>query len=463
MEEDDRKQQKSAKNKKPIFIAIGAAALVIVGLILFFAFFNKKTHVVSFNSEGGSSVEQVQVKQGELVELPENPSKSGFKFNGWLLDGKLFAPSSKITSDIELVASWIPEDAKTHRITFDADNGSSPIGVEVIEGTPVAKPSDPTKDKFTFKGWFAGDESYDFSNIVEADLTLRAHWEEVEPEADKDKKDKKAEPTTQATPSAVLPSGISLNKTVLSLRKGTNATLAATVSPSNATNKTVTWSSSNTNVATANGGVVTAVAKGSALITAKTVNGKTATAAITVTNPVVKVSLAYNRAAIFKGLTTASVSSLIVTPTDADGKDNIEYFGSFPDGQSGCLSLSRTTGVVGGGATYRPDCVGRFWATVGGVRSSEVTIIGEFPLAQPSGANNWQITLTPNETRTLSFGGVVANFSNTEPVKFTFSPASGSSTTIKAGSNPTSAGNPGNLQINTPGGQTKGLVIYIRN
>ena len=68
--------------------------------------------------------------------------------------------------------------------------------------------------------------------------------------------------------------GVSLNKTSLTLTEGQSETLTATVSPSNATNKDVRWSSGNTDVATVNNGTVTAVSTGSAVITVITADGK---------------------------------------------------------------------------------------------------------------------------------------------------------------------------------------------
>ena len=76
-------------------------------------------------------------------------------------------------------------------------------------------------------------------------------------------------------------SSVSLNYSSLTLTEGDSFTLTATVSPSNATNKTVTWSSSNTSVATVSKGTVKAVAAGTATITAKA-GDKTATCKITV-------------------------------------------------------------------------------------------------------------------------------------------------------------------------------------
>ena len=79
--------------------------------------------------------------------------------------------------------------------------------------------------------------------------------------------------------------GVSLNKTSLILTDGGSETLTATITPSNATNKNVTWSSNNTTVATVdNSGTVTAVGAGTAQITVTTEDGnKTATCTVTVT------------------------------------------------------------------------------------------------------------------------------------------------------------------------------------
>jgi co-chaperonin GroES (HSP10) len=82
--------------------------------------------------------------------------------------------------------------------------------------------------------------------------------------------------------------GVTLSPSTATLTVGGTTTLTATVAPSNATNKNVTWSSSNTSVATVSNGVVTAQSVGTATITATTVDGgKTATCAVTVDDPVI--------------------------------------------------------------------------------------------------------------------------------------------------------------------------------
>ena len=79
---------------------------------------------------------------------------------------------------------------------------------------------------------------------------------------------------------------VSLNKTSLSLMVGSSDGLTVTILPSDATEKTVTWTSSNPSVATVNGGVVTAVSEGTATITAWASNGRhSATCNVTVREP----------------------------------------------------------------------------------------------------------------------------------------------------------------------------------
>lgn len=77
-------------------------------------------------------------------------------------------------------------------------------------------------------------------------------------------------------------SSVTLNRSSLSLEEGQSADLCATVCPDNATNKNVNWTSSNNNVAKVNNGVVTAISKGSARITATAADGSGKSASCTV-------------------------------------------------------------------------------------------------------------------------------------------------------------------------------------
>ena len=75
------------------------------------------------------------------------------------------------------------------------------------------------------------------------------------------------------TPEEVHVTGVTLDKDLIELKEGEQATLVATVTPNNATNKNVTWRSENDEIATVNNGVVTAQKEGTTTITVTTVDG----------------------------------------------------------------------------------------------------------------------------------------------------------------------------------------------
>lgn len=129
---------------------------------------------------------------------------------------------------------------------------------------------------------------------------------------------KTADCTVTVKKNIVNPTGISLSQTALSLKAGQTAVLTATVAPENATDKTVTWSSDNTNVATVANGTVTAIANGTATVTASTVNGKTATCTVTVTTDVESVTLDKTEAIVGKGATLTLTAA--INPSNASDK-----------------------------------------------------------------------------------------------------------------------------------------------
>ncbi len=98
--------------------------------------------------------------------------------------------------------------------------------------------------------------------------------------------------------------GITLNATAGSLRKGATVTLTATIEPANATNKEVIWSTSNNKVATVNNGVVTAVGQGSAVITATSADNAAITATYNVTVTVLVTNIPATGVSIRKPSTT---------------------------------------------------------------------------------------------------------------------------------------------------------------
>ena len=124
-------------------------------------------------------------------------------------------------------------------------------------------------------------------------------------------------------PTTVNVTSVTLNKSSLTLNVGDTSTLSATVYPTNATDKSVTWSSNNTSVATVSNGIVSANAAGTATITVKTSDGnKTATCNVTVNTsqvtPPISGNVTYEKVTSISDVTSGD--KVIVAQKDSEGK-----------------------------------------------------------------------------------------------------------------------------------------------
>ena len=171
-------------------------------------------------------------------------------------------------------------------------------------------------------------------------------------------------PSGPATPVAV--TGVSLNKTSTSIEQGQDEQLTATVAPSNADDKSVTWSSSDASVASVDQtGKVTANAQGTATITVTTTDGgKTATCQVTVTAPapptaVTGISLNKSTASISAG--TTETLTVTYTPTNANSGKAITWTSNNP--AVATVNNGVVNGVAEGTATITATSEGGFTAS----------------------------------------------------------------------------------------------------
>ncbi len=131
-----------------------------------------KKFTVTFKSDD-QVVKTETVKKGKTVAKPADPVKDGYDFTGWFLDGKEYDFGTPVTSDITLVAKWASNKVT---VSFNSNWGTSVANINVNEGSPVNKPTDPTRPGYTFDGWYVGDTKYDFSQPVNSNITLKAKW-----------------------------------------------------------------------------------------------------------------------------------------------------------------------------------------------------------------------------------------------------------------------------------------------
>ena len=177
-----------------------------------------------------------------------------------------------------------------------------------------------------------------------------------------------------------------LDKTSLSLIKGETAIIIATVKPDDATDKTVTWSSSDESVAKVDGGKVTAVKAGRATITAKC-GEKKAECSVTVSVPVASITLDKTSLSLIKGETVTITAT--VKPDDATDK-TVTWSSS--DESVAKVDGGKVTAVNAGRATITAKC---------GDKKAECSVTVSVPVATIT-LDKTTLSLTPGETSVIT-------------------------------------------------------------
>lgn len=138
-------------------------------------------YTITFDSQGGSQVASIEVKSGETLTLPSEPTKEGFVFSGWYTEESCvnkFVVSIPVSQDMTLYAKWEKE-KPTYMVEFDTCGGSEVKTIGVKEGSTVTLPQAPTKDGYLFDGWYLDEELtqvFDETKPVTENIKLYAKW-----------------------------------------------------------------------------------------------------------------------------------------------------------------------------------------------------------------------------------------------------------------------------------------------
>lgn len=312
--------------------------------VTLYALWEKNTYAIEYNANGGSvNPSSQQVKYGETFTVP-TPSRTGYDFTGWTASngGSYQAGKSYIaTGNITLTANWT---AKTYTITYNANGGSvSPTSQQIKYQGSFTVPT-PTRAGYKFAGWTASNGgSYQagstYTYTLTGNLTLTAKWTGNQYTITYNANGGTGAPSAQTKTQGVTlilssktptrtgytflywksqntgtnyyPGGAYTNNsadTLVATWQVNNVTgitinqsgdqwiptksygstqpyttLTATISPSNPINSGVSWTSSNTNVATvSSSGRVTAKKPGYTVITATATGNTSKTSSRTV-------------------------------------------------------------------------------------------------------------------------------------------------------------------------------------
>lgn len=252
---------------------------------------NSKKHNDNHNSSiiyyevlfdySNDDISTIKVENGSSITEPQVPEKEGMVFLGWYLNDKLYDFSSKVTDNIKLVAKWsiIKEDEIT--VTFNSNGGTSIENIIIKKGEKVSKPNNPILENNKFLGWYFEEKEFDFDSTINENIVLTAKWEKIN--SSNTTNNQSNSNNNNISNSNIEPQSIYLNLKEINMYCGDTEIIKATVLPDSANNKTISWTSSNPKVATVdNNGKVTMISKGTTIISATTVNGKTDSTTINV-------------------------------------------------------------------------------------------------------------------------------------------------------------------------------------
>ncbi len=111
-------------------------------------------YTVTFDSNGGTDVNPIQVKPGEMVRTPYAPIRAGATFDAWYYEGRIWMfRVDKVNSDITLVAGWIFDE---YSITYDLSGGKVVTALPqkyTIETETFTLPA-VEKEGSKFAGWY---------------------------------------------------------------------------------------------------------------------------------------------------------------------------------------------------------------------------------------------------------------------------------------------------------------------
>lgn len=134
-----------------------------------------KTYTVTFNSDGGSNVAKKTISANSKVSKPTDPTKSGYKFLGWYLNGSAYNFNNKVTKNITLTAKWEKVDTKTDEDTKvsvqSVSLSKSSLKLEVNDTatlTATVAPTNATNNKVTWTSSNASVASVDSNGKVTA-------------------------------------------------------------------------------------------------------------------------------------------------------------------------------------------------------------------------------------------------------------------------------------------------------
>ena len=152
------------------------------------------TYTVKYDANGGTGAPSNQTKkQGESLTISTaKPTKTGYTFTSWNTKkdgtGSAYAAGGKYSSNANVILyaqyeKELNEDEVQYTITFYMNDDTTEKTIKKVnKGEKLVKIEDPTREGYTFDGWYDKKENgkeYDFTKEVTSDISLYAYWSKI--------------------------------------------------------------------------------------------------------------------------------------------------------------------------------------------------------------------------------------------------------------------------------------------
>lgn len=137
---------------------------------------SKPKFVVSFDTDCEQTIASQEVVENEKAVKPEDPVKEGHEFLGWYNGEVEYKFDEAVIANIALKAKW---EVCVYTVSFETGTEETIDSQSIKYNKKASQPEDPSKEGYTFGGWYNGDVKYNFDDAVKGDVTLVAKWDEI--------------------------------------------------------------------------------------------------------------------------------------------------------------------------------------------------------------------------------------------------------------------------------------------
>ncbi len=137
-----------------------------------------KSFKVTFKYENGLEDREIIYNYGDKLKIPQEPTKTNCVFEGWFDGDKKWDFDNDTVSDtLELVVSWGPSRVTVTFDPYPEVQGDGKV-FQTAYGNRIdpSKVQTPSKEGYTFAGWYLNDELFNFNTKITRSITLVAHW-----------------------------------------------------------------------------------------------------------------------------------------------------------------------------------------------------------------------------------------------------------------------------------------------